>query len=215
MSRLDDRNATRRFYNHISGAYDFLANSSERRIRNRGILELHLMPGQSVLEIGCGTGQGLLALARSVGDGGWVQGLDLSGGMLTVARARVAGATNTGFTLGDARSLCFLSGAFDVVFLSFTLELFGDDMPKVLAEARRVLCPGGHIGIVAMAETGRTNPMIAIYKWLHRRLPHVVDCQPIDGPCLLRDAGFRIVAVHTATIWGLPVIAAIAEAQPR
>lgn len=57
--------------------------------------------------------------------------------------------------------------------------------------------------------------MIAVYKWLHRRLPHVVDCQPIDVPRLLRDAGFRIVAVHTATIWELPVIAAVAEKQTR
>lgn len=102
-----------------------------------------------------------------------------------------------------------------LVFFGFTLELFGGDMPKVLTEARRVLRTGGRLGIVAMAETKQTNPMIAVYKWPHRRLPHVVDCQPIDVPRLLRDAGFRIVAVHTATIWELPVIAAVAEKQTR
>ena len=210
-TRLDDRNATRRSYIRLSRAYDFLANSSERRIRDEGIHALGLAPGQSVLGIGCGTGQGLLSLARAVGDGGRVQGVDLSRGMISVARTASAGARNVCLAIGDARALCFRSKAFDAVFLSFTLELFGDQMMQVLAEARRVLQDRGRIGVVAMAETGHSNPMIATYKWMHRRWPHVVDCRPIDVPGALRTAGFQVGAVHAMTIWSLPVIAVIGE----
>ena len=113
------------------------------------------MPGEAVLELGFGTGNEVGDLAGLVGPTGRVAGIDISPGMLAVANRKLAEAmpkTPVDLRVGDARSLPFGDGEFDAVYTSFTLELFpADDIPVVLAEARRVLKPGGRIGVVSMA----------------------------------------------------------------
>jgi ubiquinone/menaquinone biosynthesis C-methylase UbiE len=167
--------------------------------------------GQRVLEIGCGTGHGLVSLAEAVGQTGHVHGVDISPGMIAVARTRLrsAGLRNVTLTNGDASALCFRSSVFDAVFMSFTLELFESTVGEVLAEVRRVLRVCGRLGIVAMADTGQTNAMIHVYEWLHRHWPHFIDCRPIDVVGVLDAAGFETATAHTTAIWGLPVIAAV------
>jgi ubiquinone/menaquinone biosynthesis C-methylase UbiE len=202
---------TQRFYDQISGAYDVLADSSEHEIREIGIQAVGVSPGQTVLEIGCGTGHGLLSLARAVGPSGEVYGVDISAGMIAVARRHIelAGLQNVTLTMGDARLLAFRSNRFDAVFMSFALELFESAMPQVLAEVRRVLRSAGRVGVVAMAEGGQSNAMTIVYNWAHRRWPHVVDCRPIDLTGALQAARFQTRVAAAATIWGLPVVAAI------
>ncbi len=210
------RNQTRRFYDRISRAYDLIADSSEHAARDLGIRALALTPGERVLEIGCGTGHGLVSLAAAVGDTGEVAGVDISGGMMAVARERIESAALRQVTLsiGDASALSFTSQAFDAAFMSFTLELFDSAIPDVLTEVRRVLRVGGRLGIVAMAETDHTNAMIDLYGWLHRHWPHVVDCSPIDVGGVMRAAHFQTAIIETATIWSLPVVAAIGVKSP-
>jgi ubiquinone/menaquinone biosynthesis C-methylase UbiE len=159
---------TRTFYDRISRAYDVIADGSERACRDRGVELLDAKPGERVLELGFGTGHVLVALAAAVGSTGRVCGLDISSGMLTVARDRVAeaGLRNVVLTLGDARRLCFRDATFDAAFMSFTLELFdAEAITNVLGELRRVLRPGGRLGVVAMASNTSTNAMVEIYKW--------------------------------------------------
>ena len=131
--------------------------------------------------------------------------------MMAVARRRVQSAAlrNVTLTIGDARLLCFRSSVFDAVFMSFTLELFEEAIPNVLADVRRVLRIGGRVGIVAMSDSGKTNAMIDLYEWLHRRWPHFIDCRPIDVVGVLQKAHFHARTAHVTAIWGLPVIAAI------
>ena len=113
--------------------------------------------------------------------------------------------------LGDARALPYDDGRFDVAFMCFTLELFDEtDLPKVVAEASRVLRSGGRLGIVAMAEKDPPNLMMEVYKWLHEHFPHLVDCRPIDTVGLLRQAGFRIRETTVMSIWSLPVVSVVA-----
>ena len=133
------------------------------------------------------------AWQHAVGHTGQVHGVDISWGMMAVARARVrsAGLRNVTLTIGDARVLCFRSSVFDAVFMSFTLELFEEAIPNVLAEVRRVLRVGGRVGIVAMSDSGQTNAMIDLYEWLHRRWPHFIDCRPIDVVGVLQEAHFH------------------------
>ena len=102
--RRTARNQTRSFYDRISRGYDLIADSSEHAIRERGIRALGLSQGQRVLEIGYGTGHGLLSLADAVGKTGQVHGVDISSGMTAVARARIgsAGLRNVTLTVGDA-----------------------------------------------------------------------------------------------------------------
>jgi demethylmenaquinone methyltransferase/2-methoxy-6-polyprenyl-1,4-benzoquinol methylase len=99
--------------------------------------------------------------------------------------------------------------------MSFTLELFPDDViPELLAETRRVLRPGGRLGVVSMAATPQGEPESAVthtYKWLHRHFPHIVDCRPIDAPALLDAAEFDPRQVIEMSIWTLPVVVLLAE----
>ena len=140
-------NRTRSFYDRISRGYDLIADSSEHAIRERGIRALGLSEGQRVLEIGYGTGHGLVSLSNAVGKTGQVHGVDISLGMTAVARARIgsAGLRNVTLTVGDAGVLCFRSNVFDAVLMSFTLELFESAVPEVLAEVHRVLRDGARL----------------------------------------------------------------------
>ncbi len=202
---------TREFYDGISRAYDLIADSSEHAARDLGLRALGVSPGQRVLEIGCGTGHALISLAGAVGPTGQVHGVDVSSGMLAVARRRIesAGLRNVTLAIGDARVLCFRSSVFDSVFMSFTLELFETAIQDVLAEVRRVLRVGGRVGIVAMSNTDEPNAMIDLYEWLHRRWPQFVDCIPINVVGALQAAPFEIANAQTTAIWGLPVVAAV------
>jgi ubiquinone/menaquinone biosynthesis C-methylase UbiE len=199
------------FYDRISRTYDLLAGSSERASRELGIRSLELRSGECVLEIGCGTGQALVMLADAVGPTGRVHGFDRSTGMLRVAADRLGSHSgkNVSLTMGNASALCFRSHMFDVVFMSFTLELFGPTIPAVLAEVWRVLRPGGRLGIVAMATGPGTNVMIELYAWAHSRWPQVVDCVPIGVVAALRGSRFQTERVATTAMWGLPVTVAI------
>lgn len=203
---------TRRFYDRISGAYDLIADAGERACRDQGLRALGVTGGEHVLEVGFGTGHALVALASLVGSGGLVCGVDISEGMLGVARRAVqaSGAHNVALSIGDGRALSFRNASFDAAFMSFTLELFDPvAMAVVLDEVRRVIRPTGRVGIVAMAESANQNIMIDMYAWLHRHFPHFVDCRPIDLAGLLVRAGFRVRTGPPMSIWQLPVAACV------
>ena len=97
-------------YNRMSRWYDLLAGPSERKYREIGLRKLSASQGEMILEIGFGTGHGVVALAQSVGESGKVYGIDISDGMLNVARSRVdrAGLSErVDLRRGDAAQLPF------------------------------------------------------------------------------------------------------------
>ncbi len=202
---------TRTFYDRLSGRYDAIAEVWEHSCREKGVEALAVAKGESVLEIGYGTGR---ALEQFAGAGAKVVGLELSDGMRSVAKRRLAQAgleEQVRLDLGDARALPYEDGRFDAAFMSFTLELFKpEDVAKVLKETSRVMRAGGRLGIVALAEKDPPDLMVEIYKWLHERFPHLVDCRPIDAVGALRAAGFRIRETTGLSIWRLPVAVVLA-----
>jgi demethylmenaquinone methyltransferase/2-methoxy-6-polyprenyl-1,4-benzoquinol methylase len=165
--------------------------------------------------VGFGTGHSVAALARSVGTGGRIFGIDISEGMLEVATKRVADEGVAGqaeLSLGDARQLKFRDDTFDAAFISFTLELFSEtEIPRVLGEIKRVLHPGGRLAVVAMSREPHENVMTEIYVWMHRHFPHFVDCQPIAARDLVGRAGFTVESTEKMAIWGLPVAIVLAH----
>jgi len=101
------------------------------------------LPGARVLDVGCGTGIVARRAAPRVGPGGRVVGLDLNEGMLAVAAA----ASSTmrppiEWRQGNATSLPFPDGDFDVVFCQQTLQ-FVPDRSAAVREMHRVLRPRG------------------------------------------------------------------------
>ncbi len=195
-------------YDRLSRWYDLLADHSERRHREACLEKLGASAGETVLEIGFGTGHALLALAREVGPEGKVCGIDISDGMRAVALARLKAARlSGGVTLecGDATRLSYADDSFDAVFMSFTLELFDTpEIPVVLGECRRVLRSGGRLGVVAMAKGEPPGVMERLYEWAHCKWPRYVDCRPIYPARALEEAGFRILDATPLSMWGLP-----------
>jgi SAM-dependent methyltransferase len=103
-------------------------------------------PGQAVLELGSGAGLDSLLAARRVGPTGRVVGVDLCEEMVAKARRNAAllGIQNAEFVCGGVESLPLADGSVDVVISNGVFNLC-PDKPGVLAEAYRVLRPGGRL----------------------------------------------------------------------
>ncbi|MFH2103663.1 MAG: class I SAM-dependent methyltransferase [Chloroflexota bacterium] len=195
---------TRQNYDRLSRWYD-LFSASERRFTLLGLRLLDLHAGERVLELGPGTGHALQAMAQ--GGAGRVVGVELSSGMICQAQKRLSAIGRAGdvFLLqADALRIPLAAASFEAVFLSFTLELFPDPaLPILLSECRRVLAPGGRVGIVSLAADG-SRP-VQVYEWFHRRFPGLVDCRPLEIGQVLGQAGYHIENTTRKAIWGLPV----------
>ncbi len=191
----------------MSRIYDVLAGPSEGEFTSNGLKMLCATPGESILEIGPGTGHSLVALSRSVMQNGKVIGLDLSDGMLREARKRVKGAGasgNIGLIAGDGAAIPIETETIDAIFTSFTLELFDiPEVPRVLSECYRILQKEGRLGTVSLFRG--TNLAVKVYEWAHERIPGYIDCRPIYLEYYLKEAGFEICDRLIKSMWGLPV----------
>jgi len=107
-----------------------------------------LRPGETVLDLGSGGGIDVLLSARRVGPGGKAYGLDMTDDMLTLARdnQRKAGVTNVEFLKGEIESIPLPDASVDVIISNCVINLSADKR-KVLAEAYRVLKPGGRFAV--------------------------------------------------------------------
>jgi arsenite methyltransferase len=107
-----------------------------------------LHPGETVLDLGSGGGLDVLLSARRVAPGGTAYGLDASPDMLALARANAAtaGVTNASFLPGHIEDIPLPGGHVDVIISNCVINL-STDKPRVLAEAFRVLRPGGRLGV--------------------------------------------------------------------
>ena len=218
----EDNHPNKTFYDRISASYDALADANEHAAREAGERSLAVQPGESVLEIGFGTGNTLLHLAEAAGEQGRACGIDVSDGMRDVAARKANEAGLDGcieLQVGNAVSLPWNDNTFDAVFMSFTLELFPEeDLTQVLAECLRVLKPTGRIAVVSMAtvkqNAGETTSFLEkTYVWMHRHFPHIVDCRPIDAAGELAMAGFHDISETRMEIWSMPVAAVVANVE--
>src|SRR5687768_9527894 len=121
-----------------------------------------LQPGSFVLDVACGTGQVAVAAARRVRPGGRVIATDISPEMLDVARRRAmqAGLANLEFREMDGEQLDFPDETFDAVTCAYAL-MFYPDLTRAIAEARRVLKPGGRFAVIAWDDPSK-SPFLTI-----------------------------------------------------
>ncbi|MFN2196319.1 MAG: class I SAM-dependent methyltransferase [Anaerolineales bacterium] len=198
----------RKTYNRLSAVYDWFA-GSEWQYTRQAIELLALRPGEVSLEIGFGTGRALVELAQLIGAGGHAHGIDLSSGMLAVAQKKLHTAgldKRASLLIGDGLNLPYAPASMDAVLMSFTLELFDTpDIPRVLAECRRVLKPTGRLAVTALSKTAQAGLITRAYEWGHTHFPTLLDCRPIYLGDALRLAGFTLVQEQHFELYGLPV----------
>jgi ubiquinone/menaquinone biosynthesis C-methylase UbiE len=110
------------------------------------VADLH--EGETVLDLGSGAGADVLISARRVGPTGRAIGLDMTDEMLELARANAAeaGVANVEFVKGYLEEMPLPDASVDVVISNCVINLAGDKQ-RVLAEAARVLRPGGRFAV--------------------------------------------------------------------
>jgi L-amino acid N-acyltransferase YncA/2-polyprenyl-3-methyl-5-hydroxy-6-metoxy-1,4-benzoquinol methylase len=120
-----------------------------------------LEPGETVLDLGSGGGIDVLLSARRVGPAGRVYGLDASEEMISLARANAAaaGARNVEFLLGSIEDIPLPEGQVSAVISNCVINLSADK-PRVLAEAFRVLSPGGRLGVSDVIAAQDADPAL-------------------------------------------------------
>jgi SAM-dependent methyltransferase len=175
----------------------------------RAMDRAEIVPGDAILDVGCGCGTTTLELGQRTGETGNVLGVDISAPMLELARRRSddAGLRNVRFELADAQTHQFSSAGRDLVFSRFGVMFFADPV-AAFANLRRALEPGGRLAFVCW-QAMALNPWMAVP--LGAALQHLTLTTPptppgapgpfafadrdrVDG--ILRDAGFADVVIE-------------------
>ncbi len=168
-----------------------------------------LQPDDRVLDVGCGTGLIARRAAATVGDRGSVAGIDVSADMIEVAESLAVGdGAPIEWHQGDAASLPFPDGSFDVVLCQMSL-MFVEDRQAAMSEMHRVLAQGGRVLISTPGSIQPTFELMeqAIVEHISPDLAGFVRMVfSMDDPAvhdeLLREAGFDEVesTTYTATL---------------
>ena len=172
--------------------YDLAVNittlGQARRLRRMTVDQALIKPGDSVLDVGCGTGEVTL-LAKTRAKDGKVYGIDPVPEMIAVARNKAARkGLEIDFRVGVIESLPFTDASIDVVTSSLMMHHLPDDLKvRGLAEIYRVLRPGGHLLIADfMRPTGSFLNHLFIAFTRHQGLESGIE--DLQKP--LKNAGF-------------------------
>jgi demethylmenaquinone methyltransferase/2-methoxy-6-polyprenyl-1,4-benzoquinol methylase len=180
----------RKAYNKAASWIDIFEHPFEKPYKDRGLKLLNVQPGESILELGCGTGYALVRLAQQAGREGRVTGVDIAENMLAAAEKRLnkagvnsaegGGFASVNLIRCDAADIPVEDNTYAGIFSSFVLELFqAERITEVLEEIKRVLKPSGKICVVALSRENVNLP-VRIYEFFHG-LPVAVVCAALSG----------------------------------
>ncbi|MBI4253758.1 MAG: arsenite methyltransferase [Candidatus Rokubacteria bacterium] len=160
-----------------------------------------LRPGETVLDLGSGGGIDVLLSAKRVGPAGKAYGLDMTDEMLALAREnqRKAGVTNVEFLRGEIENVPLPDGTVDVIISNCVINLSADK-DRVLAEAFRVLKPGGRFAVSDVVVRGEVPPAIrrSVELWIGCVAGALEEREYRDK---LAKAGFEAIAVEPTRVY--------------
>lgn len=195
----------RETYRQFARTYDIWGNLMESRAR-RCCLELaDIKNGESVLEVAVGTGI-LFEKLLQLNPNGRNEGIDITEAMLHRAklRARKSGAVAYVLKIGDAYHLDYPNDCFDVLLNNYMFDLIPEqDFATILAEYKRVLCPGGRLVLVNMTKGSRW--FNAMWEFLYKIRPSLLGgCRSVELAPYLKKAGFIKVQRQYVSQLGFP-----------
>src|SRR6476660_8457010 len=163
------------------------------------LAELH--EGEVVLDLGSGGGIDVLLSARRVGPSGKAYGLDMTDEMLALAREnqRKAGVENAEFLTGDIEAIPLPAASVDVIISNCVINLAADKR-KVIAEAFRVLKPGGRFAVSDVVCRGEIPPEVrkSMELWVGCVAGALTEQ---EFHSLLWEAGFEQIGIEPTRIY--------------
>lgn len=183
-----------RWASFYDGTVNIMTLGQASRLRRMTVDQALLQPGETLLDVGCGTGGVTIPAKIRVGEGGGAAGIDPAPEMIAVARRKAKRAgVEIDFRVGVIESLPFPDETFDVVTSSLMMHHLPEHLRvKGLAEIRRALKPGGRILIADMMRpSGSFFKRLFISLVLHHG--HGVQFGIQDLPKLMTEAGFEDV----------------------
>ena len=189
-------------YDKLAKIYDLTFGPALHPGRLRAIQRMDLQPGESVLEVGVGTGIGLSLYPAHCS----VTGIDFTASMLEQARERTAREEirNVRLLQMDAADLKFADKSFDVVYAPYLISVVSDPV-KVAQEMRRVCRPGGRI--ILLNHFLSSSPLLSrIERLISPFTIHVGFKADLDLPAFLAQADLQpqsIEKVNFPKIWSL------------
>jgi SAM-dependent methyltransferase len=162
-----------------------------------------LNPGEIVLDLGSGGGIDVILSAKRVGPKGRAYGLDMTDDMLALAREnqRKAGIENVEFLKGEIENIPLPDNMIDVIISNCVINLSGDK-DRVIAEAFRVLKPGGRFAVSDVVVRGEVPPKV------RKSMELWVGCiagalEENDYRNKLAKAGFEDIGVEVTRIYSV------------
>ncbi|WP_335938958.1 methyltransferase domain-containing protein [Streptomyces sp. PTD5-9] len=144
MARLSGRVFESAVPDEVSYLDQLAATEAARSYKSVMLDALDARPGETALDLGCGPGTDLSTLAKAVSPSGRVIGIDSSQEMVEQARRRTENLSAVEVEVGDVHTLPFEDGSIDRARTDRVLQHVADPA-QALAEARRVLRPGGRL----------------------------------------------------------------------
>jgi phosphatidylethanolamine/phosphatidyl-N-methylethanolamine N-methyltransferase len=193
------REAVLRAYRRYAGVYDVLFGPIMHPGRQRIVQALDLRPGNTVLEVGVGTGLSLPLYPPFVR----VTGIDISREMLDRARQRVTrlGLTHVNAILEmDAQAMLFPDAYFDKVVAMYVVSVVPDPR-RLIYEMRRVCKPQGEIVLVNHFRS--ESAFLAGVETMLAPLSRLAGFRPdLALESLLADTGLEVIDIRSTNLFG-------------
>jgi demethylmenaquinone methyltransferase/2-methoxy-6-polyprenyl-1,4-benzoquinol methylase/phosphoethanolamine N-methyltransferase len=193
---------TIRWVNHYDGFVRLMTLGKDKAVREMTADLARVKPGDTVLDVGCGTGDLTMAAKRRAGSNGSAYGIDASPEMIETARAKAsARGIGVDFRVEVIEALPFADNTFDVVLSSLMMHHLPDDVKlRGMSEVYRILKPGGRLLVIDLMRPMSVHDRILMKLFHHEHL----ETGAQDLPAMMCTVGFT--RIETGGISLLPML---------